>query len=202
MPMHNEIQAYERLQGHGLSESDVGYIPRFYRVIEDFDRNLLPSPSPVGLEDSRGAGAILLEYIPGLHILDTQTYTRDRGRRLLEILQMIHEAGVLHNDIGQHNLGVSAEGERVLWLDFDMATTFDEKTIQTAWQQEQLKKHEMEIAASIVKELVALPYLKLRSLLMRDRRVKTQTVAAAGTVLLSYSTRTRHCFDRRLTMTM
>lgn len=155
--MHNEIQAYERLQAHGLSEGDEGYIPRFYGVIEDFDRSLLPLPSPAGLEDSRGAGAILLEYVPGLQMLDAQTYTRDRGRKMLEILQMIHEAGVLHNDVGPHNVGVSAGVERVLWLDFDMATTFDEQTIQTAWQQEQLKKHEMEIVASIGEELVATP---------------------------------------------
>lgn len=156
MPMHDEIQAYERLQAHGFNEGDNGYIPQFYGVIDDFDRSLLPSPAPVTLEDSRGAGAILLEYIPGLQTLDAQTYTRDRWRRMLEILQMIHEAGILHNDIGTHNMGVSAAIERVLWLDFDLATTFDEKTIQTAWQQEQLKKHEMEIAASIGEELVAI----------------------------------------------
>lgn len=158
MPIHNETQAYERLQAHGFSEGDSGYIPRFYGAIDEFDRSLLPSPTPAAFEESRGAGAILLEYIPGLQMLDAKNYTRDRWRRMLEILQMIHEAGVLHNDIGLHNMGLSAEVERVVWLDFDMATTFDEKAIQTAWQQEQLKKHEMEIAASIGKELVGIPY--------------------------------------------
>lgn len=155
--MYNEIEAYQRLQAHGLSEGNEGYIPQFYGTIESFDRNLLPSPAPAAFEESRGAGAILLEYIPGLQMLDANTYTRDRWRRILEILQTIHESGVLHNDIGLHNMGVSVVVERVVWLDFDMATIFDDKAIQTPWQQAQLKKHEMEIVASIGEELVALP---------------------------------------------
>ena len=69
---------------------------------------------------------------------------------MLRILGKIHEAGVLHNDAGQYNIGFSMGEERVLWLDFDMATTFDEQSGRTRWQQEQLMAQEMEIVASML----------------------------------------------------
>ena len=146
--MHSEIKAYQRLQSHGLS--DKGYIPQFHGVIDDFDRDLLPSPAPACVEESLGACAILLEYIPGLQQLNAETYTEERWETVLRILGKIHEAGVLHNDAGQYNIGFSMGEERVLWLDFDMATTFDEQGGRTRWQQEQLMAQEMEIVASML----------------------------------------------------
>lgn len=145
--MYSEIKAYQRLQSHGLC--DMGYVPQFHGVIEDFDRNLLPSPVPACVDESLGACAILLEYIPGLQQLNAETCTDQRRETALGILGKIHEAGVLHNDVG-HNMAFSEGEERVLWLDFDMATTFDEQSGQTPWQQEQLKEQEMRIVISLL----------------------------------------------------
>ena len=105
--------------------------------------------------------AIILEYIPDLHELNTVTYSPKRWEEALRILAMIHNAGVLHNDIatnvmiqcttgGATTSGVAEGGERVLWLDFDRAETVEEGKEGSAKFAE-----EMELAVNIGRDLVS-----------------------------------------------
>lgn len=150
LPMHREAKALQRLKDYGLS--DKGYAPHFHGIIRKLDpKFVLP-----GLLDPIAVYAILLEYIPDIQQLSTKMYTREHWEKGLEILKLIHKAGMLHDDASQHNAVVAGSGdERILWLDFSMSTTFDEESGQTQWQQQQMMEKE-EIVVAIGKGLVRL----------------------------------------------
>jgi hypothetical protein len=71
--------------------------------------------------------AILLEYIPQMRDIDTITYSEERWERAVEGIELIHEALVLHKDTYPKNTVITSDHpERVLWIDFDRAETYEE----------------------------------------------------------------------------
>ncbi|KAI9934712.1 hypothetical protein ASPWEDRAFT_31074 [Aspergillus wentii DTO 134E9] len=122
----NEATAYQRLQFHGLC--DRGCIPCFYGAIESLNPAIHPQSLSHFIADKLRPSAVLIEYVPGMRELDMATYTKGRWAVALDILKMIHQAGVVHEDAtDSHNVMVCPESERVLWIDFDRARTVELK---------------------------------------------------------------------------
>lgn len=130
-----ESRAYARLKGHGLCEK--GHIPDFYGVIKDID------PQSWGweqhfecfIEDLKRPNAILIEYIPNMRMIDLSNFSEERVQKLRDILTEIHSASVYHADHYPRNMMVQNDSNRVLWIDFDRAQTFNPDSI-TPEQQE------------------------------------------------------------------
>lgn len=82
------------------------------------------SPHLVHFEaDSPLPGAILLEFIPDLRILDLNTFTEERSSRFRKAMTDIHQAGVLHDDIQPRHFLIQETTDRTVILDFDRAQT-------------------------------------------------------------------------------
>ncbi|KAJ5583261.1 hypothetical protein N7535_001881 [Penicillium sp. DV-2018c] len=117
-----ESTAYRRLKANGLCER--GVIPDFYGTIEKIQPALWP-----GLHmfcgDDLPPKAILIEYIPNMKPIDLSNFSKDYLVKFRQILDDIHQAGVLHADTKPRNMVISqGEQDRVLWIDFDSAQTF------------------------------------------------------------------------------
>ncbi|KAL1963350.1 hypothetical protein VTN77DRAFT_8471 [Rasamsonia byssochlamydoides] len=119
-----ESTAYRRFKEHGLC--DRGIVPQFYGTIEN---------------------AILFEYIPNLEMIHLHNYTRKRMDKFIEGIQQIHKAFVRHKDAKPRNmLVVEDDPERVVWIDFDRAETYDPD--QITYRQRVLMQEEEEIVTS------------------------------------------------------
>ncbi|TPX20461.1 hypothetical protein DIZ76_016350 [Coccidioides immitis] len=80
--------------------------------------------------DEYPPSAIFLEYIPNLEMLDLNNYTQARMNKFLEGIREIHKALVEHGDPKPRNmLIVKGDRERVVWIDFNRANTYDEHRI-------------------------------------------------------------------------
>ncbi|KAJ5728600.1 kinase-like domain-containing protein [Penicillium malachiteum] len=85
----------------------------FHHVVQHFARDKL-KPS-----------AILLEYLPNAECLNCVNYSDALYAHAPEGLKEIHSAGVHHRDIYPRNmLLVHGNTDRLVWIDFDVATTF------------------------------------------------------------------------------
>lgn len=106
------------------------------------------------LDDEYLPSAIFLEYIPGLEIISVHNYTQRRMTNFLGGIRQIHKARVRQRDPKPRNMMfVTDTPERVVWLDFDRAETFD--TSQITVEQEDLLKEEEEIVHGFTECLVS-----------------------------------------------
>ncbi|KAK3191483.1 hypothetical protein K4F52_002298 [Lecanicillium sp. MT-2017a] len=118
-----EWTAYRLLKRHGLCKR--GVVPDFYGTIRGINPREWPNLHMFH-KDTLPADAVLIEYIPNMHMIDLSNYTEERAARLSKILLEINSIGILHCDIYPRNMMV-VEGEagtgqeRVLWVDFDCA---------------------------------------------------------------------------------
>ncbi|KAL3457957.1 hypothetical protein BJX64DRAFT_292620 [Aspergillus heterothallicus] len=142
-----EITAYKRLQEHGLCDRAV--IPRFYGSIEDLDPNLYQPHPEMFLEDEYPPKAILLEYIVDMEEIHWSNYTDAKRDNLIQGLEDIHAAGVIHDDIYPRNMMVvKGDSEKAIWIDFDSAQTWDKDNL-TAHQKKWLQ-FERELAVEML----------------------------------------------------
>ncbi|CRG82904.1 Periodic tryptophan protein 2 homolog [Talaromyces islandicus] len=118
-----ESTAYRHLKARGFCERRV--IPEFYGI----------------------------EYIPDLHQIDLSNYTKEQITQLRQILDDIHQAGVLHHDTYPRNMCVSESQDRVLWIDFDSAQTFS-KERPISERQKMWFKNEVGLVEEIFDSLV------------------------------------------------
>ncbi|KZF19890.1 hypothetical protein L228DRAFT_270662 [Xylona heveae TC161] len=119
----SESNAYRRLKEKGLCER--GIVPDFYGMIEDIDPALWQPHLNMFRKDEARPSALFIEYIPDLRKIDLDNYTTERILKLGTILREIHKAGVLHDDPYPRNMMVQESSDRVCWIDFDRADTFD-----------------------------------------------------------------------------
>ncbi|KAI9374779.1 hypothetical protein BJX61DRAFT_258643 [Aspergillus egyptiacus] len=126
-----ETTAYRRLQAKGVC--DRGIVPRFLGSMRKFDPALCQPYLEKFLEDEYPPSALFLEYIPNMEMVDIHNFTPERADKLIYGIREIHKALVLHNDPRPRNMivapGTEGEEERVLWIDFDRAETYDQDTI-------------------------------------------------------------------------
>ncbi|WEW59415.1 hypothetical protein PRK78_004887 [Emydomyces testavorans] len=123
-----ERTAYERLKEHGLC--DRGIIPYFYGSMSKFDPKLCEPYLKAFWDDEYPPSAIFLEYIPNIERLTFENFNDKRADNWVKGLREINKALVNHHDAVPRNMMVVKDDpERVVWLDFDRAWTFNPKKI-------------------------------------------------------------------------
>jgi len=119
-----ERNAYLRLQARGLC--DKGAVPRFRGFIDVLDVQEW-HPHLRGFRHNEIApSAIFLEYVPDIQPISLELCTPRRLQQLVKAIDALHKAGILHDDIAPRNMMVTpGNEERVMWIDFDRAQTWD-----------------------------------------------------------------------------
>lgn len=144
--------AYRRLQQYGLS--DRGIVPHFYGTIDNMDPWLYQPHLKAFVNDEYRPSAIFIEYIPDLEMMEFQDYTTKRMDNLIESLKEIHKALIRHGDPKPRNMMIfKNDPERVMWIDFDRAETYDKDDITS--RQQDLIQEEEDIVSSIKDCLVS-----------------------------------------------
>ncbi|RAH80108.1 serine/threonine protein kinase [Aspergillus japonicus CBS 114.51] len=123
---------------------DSGYtekgrdLNRFRRDLDAYKKLLTSGVCARGFPRPR---AILLEYFPYAESLNCVDYSDAHLPQAIEGMHEIHRAGVHHQDIYPKNLLlVRGNPGRLVWIDFDVATTF------TDFGPKQLARCDYEIA--------------------------------------------------------
>lgn len=133
-----ESTAYRRMKANGLCEQ--GVVPDFYGTITKIQPTLWPSLH-MFRGDNLPPNAILIEYIPNMKSISLSNFSKDYLDKFRQVLDDIHQAGVLHGDAKPRNMMISqGKQDRVLWIDFDSAQTFSEGFLsqrQERWIQEE-----------------------------------------------------------------
>lgn len=117
----HEVQAYMLLIHHGVKRCipDAYYRRTWPRW--RFDGN---QPDEYG-EDDRDEllHGIFIEYFEDYQELDLSRATVHLAEVLGRTLEMIHQAGVVHNDVAERNILLVREPDtvRVVWIDFSCA---------------------------------------------------------------------------------
>ncbi|KZF26557.1 hypothetical protein L228DRAFT_264938 [Xylona heveae TC161] len=123
-----EATAYRRLNEQGLC--DRGIVPRFFGSMNKFDPKKLQPYLRHFLNDEYLPSALFLEYIPNIEILHLHNYTEKRMDNLVTGIREIHKALVRHGDVKPRNMMVVKDDpERVVWIDFNRAETYDRDKI-------------------------------------------------------------------------
>ncbi|KAJ5472256.1 hypothetical protein N7530_006257 [Penicillium desertorum] len=117
-----ESNAYKKLLTSGVCER--GFVPKFYGYID-----LYPAEFHLFFKlftyDRFKPKGILLEYLPNAGSLNCVNYSEALYSQATEAMIEIHKAGVHHRDIYPRNLLlVRGNADRLVWTDFDVATTF------------------------------------------------------------------------------
>ncbi|PGH29268.1 hypothetical protein GX50_07983 [[Emmonsia] crescens] len=122
-----EIRAYCSLKQFKICDS--GAVPNFYGFMLDIDpANCTPHLDAFQTDTGRPC-AILIEYLPKPLIMNCKTYTKERMQKAVTGIQLVHLALVEHNDPYPKNiLIVPGDLERVVWVDFDVAIVYPNKT--------------------------------------------------------------------------
>lgn len=110
-------------------------MPDFYGVLENIDpeakgwqpdlKKFYDRTFPRGLDPKARPNGVLIEYIPDLNMLELSNYTEHRARKLHQLLNEIHEAGIVHLDLYPRNMLIQGDSDRVLLIDFELAQIFD-----------------------------------------------------------------------------
>ena len=149
-----ETTAYIRLKDKGLW--DRGIVPNFLGSMRKFDPSSCLPHLRMFVDDEYLPSAIFLEHITGLEMITLENYTQQRMDNIVRGIQQIHTALVQHRDPKPRNMMVvPGTTERVVWLDFDRAETYDENQITS--EQEELLREEEEIVVDISECLVRAP---------------------------------------------
>ncbi|RAL04250.1 uncharacterized protein BO80DRAFT_348039 [Aspergillus ibericus CBS 121593] len=147
-----ESTAYHRLKAAGVC--DRGLVPDFFGSMRKFDPAPYQPHLKMFMEDEYPPSAIFLEYIPNLEMITIHNYTPQRMENLIRSIKEIHKAFVLHHDPKPRNMMVVKDDpERVIWLDFDRARTFDGDLVTDA--QRQLLDEELEMVTCLQQLLEA-----------------------------------------------
>jgi len=131
-----EKSAYEKLYRSGICSQ--GAVPDYFGFLENVDVRRWEPEMPAFAQYGHPLNAIFIEYIPGMQMLDIDTFSKARMEKFSHGLKIIHKAHVLHGDPRPRNtMMVTAQGEseeelaeRVLWLDFAHAATYCETLSQ------------------------------------------------------------------------
>ncbi|RAH39700.1 serine/threonine protein kinase [Aspergillus brunneoviolaceus CBS 621.78] len=134
-----ESNAYKKLLTAGVCAR--GFVPKFHGDINRMDPAAFHPALQAFARDKLKPSAILLEYFPHAESLNCVTYSDALYPQAIEEMHEIHQAGVHHQDIYPKNLLlVRGDPDRLVWIDFDVATTF------TDLGPEQLARCDYEIA--------------------------------------------------------
>ncbi|KAJ5285698.1 hypothetical protein N7524_001004, partial [Penicillium chrysogenum] len=118
-----ELNAYMNLREHGVCER--GFVPSFYGHIDRIDPAAFYPAFQHFAQDKYHPKAILLEYLPNAESLNCENYSEACYHKAIEGMKQIHAAQVHHQDIYPKNiLVVPGVLKRMVWVDFDVATTF------------------------------------------------------------------------------
>lgn len=120
-----EFNAYEKLLASGVC--DGKFVPKFYGYINRVDPAIFYPTLQHFAQDKFHPKAILLEYLPNVESLNCVNYSDALFPQAIEGMKEIHKAGVHHRDVYPKNvLLVRGITDRLVWIDFDVATTFDD----------------------------------------------------------------------------
>lgn len=87
-------------------------------------------------------------------MLSLENYTQARMDNLISGIKQIHEAMVRHRDPKPRNMMiVTGSPDRVVWIDFDRAHTYDKETISD--EQRSLIEEEQEIVVDFGDAMVS-----------------------------------------------
>jgi hypothetical protein len=129
----SEARALVNLKNYGLC--DRGIVPQVYGFIECLDARIFePELLHHFLRDKYLPNAILLEYLPGASSINYLSYSEERMNIAIRGMQQIHEVALVeHLDTyTKHILIVPGPPERVMWIDFDIAISFKDRSQLTA----------------------------------------------------------------------
>ncbi|KAJ6128114.1 hypothetical protein N7471_009331 [Penicillium samsonianum] len=116
-----EFNAYKKLLASGVCGR--GFVPKFYSYINRV--NLAASVFQHFAYDKLNPSAILLEFLLNAECLNCMNYSDALHSQVTEGMKQIHRADVHHRDIYPRNmLLVRGNPDRLVWIDFDVATTF------------------------------------------------------------------------------
>ncbi|KAL2811077.1 hypothetical protein BDW59DRAFT_155583 [Aspergillus cavernicola] len=137
-----ELNAYRNLSKFNVCKH--GFVPYFYGHIDRIDPSAFQPALREFVHDKFHPSAILLEYLPNAESLNCENYSDSRYHHAIEGMKHIHNAHVHHQDIYPKNiLIVPGTQERVVWVDFDVATTFS----NVGTNEEQYSEYEDELVA-------------------------------------------------------
>ena len=151
-----EFNAYEKLVTSGVCESRV--VPKFHGYIDRVDPALFYPTLKHFAHDKFQPRGMLLEYLPNAESLNCVNFLDALFPQAIEGMKEIHKAGVHHQDIYPKNiLLVRGNPDRLVWIDFDFATTF------TDLEPEQLalSDHEIELVKGFGDALVRVSFLPM-----------------------------------------
>ncbi|KAJ5697247.1 serine/threonine protein kinase [Penicillium malachiteum] len=118
-----EFNAYEKLFASGVCDS--GFVPKYYGHIDRLDPATFYPHLQHFARNIFKPNAILFEYFPNAESLNCVNYSESLFTQAIEGLKEIHKAGVHHRDIYPKNLlFVRGTPDRLVWIDFDVSTTF------------------------------------------------------------------------------
>ncbi|KAE8150944.1 hypothetical protein BDV25DRAFT_153557, partial [Aspergillus avenaceus] len=120
-----ELKAYMNLLEYGVCDS--GFVPYFYGYIDQLDAAVFQPVLRDFMHDQLHPKAIILEYLPAAESLNCVNYSEALYNMAIEGMKRIHHARIHHRDIYPRNILLVTEGRerRLVWVDFDVATTFD-----------------------------------------------------------------------------
>ncbi|KAJ5570237.1 uncharacterized protein N7459_009667 [Penicillium hispanicum] len=120
-----ELNAYKKLLASGAC--DRTFVPKFYGYIDRVDPAIFHPTLQHFAHDKFNPKAILLEYLPYAEPLNCVNYSAALFPQAIEGMKEIHKAGVHHRDVYPKNvLLVRGTPDKLVWIDFDVATTFDD----------------------------------------------------------------------------
>jgi hypothetical protein len=153
----SEARACVNLRKHGLC--DRGIVAKVYGFIECLDPRIFePEQLHHFLRDKYLPNAILLEYLPDLFSINYSNYSEKRMNIAIRGMQQIHEVALVeHLDTyTKHILIVPGPPERVMWIDFDIAVSFKDRSQLNAKDKQRMDE-ELEIVKDLGKLLVCPP---------------------------------------------
>ncbi|CAI7622877.1 unnamed protein product [Penicillium pancosmium] len=116
-----ELKAYQNLHEFGVCNR--GFVPAFYGYIDRLDPSAFDPPLHNFSRDKHKPRVIFLEYLSESERLNCLNYSQDLICHAVQGLKEIHNAFVHHRDIYPKHMLV-VPGGRIVWVDFDVATTF------------------------------------------------------------------------------
>ena len=82
-------------------------------------------------------------------------YSRKRAEGFMHLIQEIHKAGVVHDDVYPHNMVVfDDDPERVMWIDFDRAQV-DDGSFYTPESIQRLVKEDDALVRAVCRAVVS-----------------------------------------------
>ena len=100
-------------------------MPRFYGYVLCLNPAAFAPHLDTFWRDFGLPSAILIEYLPNPLLMNCVTYTPERMAKAVDGIRQVHRALIEHNDPYPKNIVIiSADTERVIWIDFDVAITY------------------------------------------------------------------------------